>query len=137
VSSEGDAQHDIGRAGATGGMGGASDSGPGASADADAAAERYPRTREKLQRLLADGQLEGREVEVEVSAQRGPMFDMLVPQGAPEGMENFNDMLQDMLPKRRRVHGKGGGSAADPAGAGEDNRLGGDHLPRVRACRCC
>ena len=26
-----------------------------------------------------------------------PMFDMLVPQGAPEGMESFSEMLQDMI----------------------------------------
>jgi ATP-dependent HslUV protease ATP-binding subunit HslU len=30
------------------------------------------------------------------------MFDMMVPQGAPEGMENFSDMLQEMLPKRTK-----------------------------------
>jgi ATP-dependent HslUV protease ATP-binding subunit HslU len=30
------------------------------------------------------------------------MFDMMVPQGAPEGMENFTDMLQEMMPKRRK-----------------------------------
>jgi ATP-dependent HslUV protease ATP-binding subunit HslU len=30
------------------------------------------------------------------------MFDMMVPQGAPEGMENFTEMLQDMLPKRTK-----------------------------------
>src|SRR5580692_4058159 len=67
----------------------------------DASSARYQRTREKLRQLLLDGQLEGREVEVEVT-QHGPqMFDMMVPQGAPEGMENFTEMLQDMLPKRK------------------------------------
>jgi ATP-dependent HslUV protease ATP-binding subunit HslU len=69
--------------------------------DRDAAMERYKRTREKLKQLLIDGQLETREVEVEVT-QQGPMFDMMVPQGAPEGMENFTEMLQDMLPKRKK-----------------------------------
>ncbi len=64
--------------------------------------DRYRRTREKLKQLLVDGQLEGREVEVEVTQQSGPMFDMLIPQGAPEGMENFTEMLQDMLPKRKK-----------------------------------
>jgi len=65
-------------------------------------AERYRRTREKLKQLLIDGKLEEREVEVEVSGGKGPMFDMMVPQGAPEGMENFTDMLQEMMPKRRK-----------------------------------
>ncbi|HXV17931.1 MAG TPA: ATP-dependent protease ATPase subunit HslU [Gemmatimonadaceae bacterium] len=72
------------------------------SAEMDVEQERYKRTREKLRQLLRDGQLEGREVEVEV-AQHSPMvFDMMVPQGAPEGMENFSDMLQEMLPKRTK-----------------------------------
>jgi ATP-dependent HslUV protease ATP-binding subunit HslU len=30
------------------------------------------------------------------------VFDMMIPQGAPEGMENFSDMLQEMLPKRTK-----------------------------------
>ncbi|HET6578114.1 MAG TPA: ATP-dependent protease ATPase subunit HslU, partial [Gemmatimonadales bacterium] len=68
----------------------------------DASRERYRRTREKLKQLLVAGELEEREVEVEVTQPRGPMFDMLVPQGAPEGMENFTEMLQDMMPKRTK-----------------------------------
>ncbi|OYV71379.1 MAG: HslU--HslV peptidase ATPase subunit [Gemmatimonadetes bacterium 21-71-4] len=65
------------------------------------AQERYQRTREKLHQLLKDGQLEGREVEVEVTP-RAPMIDVLSAQGAPEGMENFTEMLRDMLPKRQK-----------------------------------
>ena len=68
---------------------------------ADPATERYQRTREKLRQLLIDGQLETREVEVEVPAS-APMFDMFASQGAPEGMENFTEMLQGMLPKRTK-----------------------------------
>jgi ATP-dependent HslUV protease ATP-binding subunit HslU len=68
----------------------------------DAATARYQRTREKLRQLLIDGQLEGREVEVEVTSQGPQVFDMMVPQGAPEGMENFTEMLQDMMPKRKK-----------------------------------
>ncbi len=64
--------------------------------------ERYNRTRHKLKQLLLDGQLEQREVEVEVKQHAPPMFEMMVPQGAPEGMENFSEMLQDMLPKRTK-----------------------------------
>ena len=71
-------------------------------AEEGAAMERHRRTRDKLRQLLRDGQLEEREVEVEVTQQSGPMFEMLVPQGAPEGMENFGEMLQDMLPKKTR-----------------------------------
>jgi ATP-dependent HslUV protease ATP-binding subunit HslU len=63
--------------------------------------ERYQRTRAKLKQLLVDGQLEQREVEVEVTP-TSPMFDMMMPQGAPDGMENFTSMLQDMMPKRTK-----------------------------------
>ncbi len=70
--------------------------------DADAARERYQRTRDKLRQLLRDGQLEQREVEIEVTQTASHMFDVMTPQGAPEGMENFTDMLRDMLPKRSK-----------------------------------
>ncbi len=63
--------------------------------------ERHQRTRAKLKQLLLDGQLEQREVEVE-TAQTSPMFDMMASPGAPEGMENFTSMLQDMMPKRTK-----------------------------------
>jgi ATP-dependent HslUV protease ATP-binding subunit HslU len=71
-------------------------------ADSDAAADRQRRTRGKLKQRLRDGQREGRGVEVEVTQSGGPMLDMLVPQGAPEGIENFTEMLQDMMPKRTK-----------------------------------
>ena len=63
--------------------------------------ERHQRTREKLKQLLKDGQLEQREVEVEVT-QAPPMLDALGQQGAPEGMQNFTEMLADLLPKRTK-----------------------------------
>ncbi|MEO7501003.1 MAG: ATP-dependent protease ATPase subunit HslU [Gemmatimonadaceae bacterium] len=92
----------------SGGQGGGADapiflvsSSGNVSQETDVEKERYKRTREKLRQLLLDGQLEAREVEIEVS-QSAPMFDMMIPQGAPEGMENFSDMLQDMLPKRTK-----------------------------------
>ena len=68
----------------------------------DVAQERYKRTRDKLRQLLIDGRLEDREVEVEVTPQAAPMFDVLASQGAPEGMDNFADMLKEMLPKRKK-----------------------------------
>jgi ATP-dependent HslUV protease ATP-binding subunit HslU len=63
------------------------------------ARERHKRTRDKLKQLLKDGQLEQREVEVEV-AQPGPMMDQLGQAGAPEGMTNFAEMLSELLPKK-------------------------------------
>lgn len=71
-------------------------------AGAGAAQERYKRTRDKLRQLLVDGQLEQREVEVEVAQHAPQMFDIFAQQGAPEGMENFTDALKEMLPRRRK-----------------------------------
>jgi ATP-dependent HslUV protease ATP-binding subunit HslU len=68
----------------------------------DAALERYKRTREKLKQLLLDGQLDAREVEIEVVPGSSPMFDMFASQGAPENMENFTEMLRDMMPQRKK-----------------------------------
>ncbi len=64
--------------------------------------ERRARTREKLRKLLRDGLLEDREVEVEVS-QSPSLEGMMIPMGGFEGMDhNFTEMLQDMLPKRTK-----------------------------------
>src|SRR5579884_1629977 len=68
----------------------------------DPAQERYKRTRDKLRQLLLDGKLEDREVEVEVTPQAVPMFDVLASQGGNEGMDNISDMLKEMLPKRKK-----------------------------------
>jgi ATP-dependent HslUV protease ATP-binding subunit HslU len=65
------------------------------------AKERHKRTREKLKQLLRDGQLEQREVEVEV-VQQSPMMDAMGQQGAPEGMSNFAEMLSDLMPKKTK-----------------------------------
>jgi ATP-dependent HslUV protease ATP-binding subunit HslU len=63
--------------------------------------ERRERTREKLRKLLREGQLEERMVEIEVE-QSANLDNMMVPMGV-EGMDhNFTDMLQDMLPKRTK-----------------------------------
>jgi ATP-dependent HslUV protease ATP-binding subunit HslU len=73
---------------------------PGDGADGGGT-QRRERTREKLRALLRDGKLEDRMVEVEVQ-QSPPIDNMLVPMGGLEGMENFSEMLQDMLPKRKK-----------------------------------
>jgi ATP-dependent HslUV protease ATP-binding subunit HslU len=63
--------------------------------------ERRARTREKLRKLLRDGEMEDREVEVEVD--HTPNLEgMMIPMGM-EGMDpNFTEMLQDMMPKRKK-----------------------------------
>ncbi len=63
--------------------------------------ERRERTREKMRALLKDGKLEDRQVDVEVT-QSAPIENMMIPMGGVEGMDNFTEMLQDMLPKRKK-----------------------------------
>jgi len=64
---------------------------------------RRQASREKLRALLASGSLDEREVEVEVSPQSYPMPEMLQP---PQGMEgpdiNLFEMMQEMMPKRKK-----------------------------------
>jgi ATP-dependent HslUV protease ATP-binding subunit HslU len=65
----------------------------------DAEKERHHRTREKLRVLLRDGQLESRMVDLDVPVSGAPMFGMVSQPGAPEGMEQFQQMMQDLMPK--------------------------------------
>jgi ATP-dependent HslUV protease ATP-binding subunit HslU len=76
---------------------------PAASAAPPADVERQRRTREKLRQMLKDGKLEEREVEVEVSQQNFPLLDFMQPPPGMEGTDvNFMEMLQEMLPKRKK-----------------------------------
>jgi ATP-dependent HslUV protease ATP-binding subunit HslU len=67
--------------------------------------ERRNRSREKLRTMLTEGRLDDREVELEVQQQGYPMMELIQP---PQGLEgvgpdiNFTEMLQDMLPKRKK-----------------------------------
>jgi ATP-dependent HslUV protease ATP-binding subunit HslU len=62
--------------------------------------ERRERTREKLRTLLREGKLEERKVDVEVTHST-QIENMMMPMGA-EGMDNITEMLQDMMPKRKK-----------------------------------
>ncbi len=65
--------------------------------------ERRSRSREKLRQMLREGKLDEREVEIEVTPQGYPMLEIMQP---PQGMEgeqiNFMEMLQDMMPRRKK-----------------------------------
>jgi len=68
----------------------------------EAMPERRQRTREKLRKLLVDGKLEDRQIEIEVT-QSPSIEGMMIPMGGGEGMDyNFSEMLQDMLPKKKK-----------------------------------
>ncbi|MBI4524257.1 MAG: ATP-dependent protease ATPase subunit HslU [Deltaproteobacteria bacterium] len=59
-------------------------------------------TREKLKRLLREGKLDDRFVEIEMTQSMTPMIEVLTPQGM-EGMEfNIKEMFSNLLPKRTK-----------------------------------
>ncbi|HET6362133.1 MAG TPA: ATP-dependent protease ATPase subunit HslU [Gemmatimonadota bacterium] len=72
---------------------------PATTASAQAQRER---SREKLRKLLADGKLEDRKVEVETSQTRMPFIEVLSPMGLEDMDINMSEMLEDMLPKRKK-----------------------------------
>jgi ATP-dependent HslUV protease ATP-binding subunit HslU len=60
-------------------------------------------TREKLRKLLRLGELEDREVELELTEEGGgPSLSIMTPQGVEEMGLNFKDMLSGMLPRQTR-----------------------------------
>jgi ATP-dependent HslUV protease ATP-binding subunit HslU len=66
------------------------------------AATAVARTRAKLKPLLLDGDLDAREVEIEVE-DRGPAFNSTASAGeAPDGAENFAEFLRGVMPKRTK-----------------------------------
>ncbi|MDQ3427956.1 MAG: ATP-dependent protease ATPase subunit HslU, partial [Gemmatimonadota bacterium] len=70
---------------------------------AGAEEERRNRSREKLRKMLSEGRLDDREVEIEVAPQSFPMMDLIQPPQGIEGTDiNFTEMLQEMLPKRKK-----------------------------------
>jgi ATP-dependent HslUV protease ATP-binding subunit HslU len=62
--------------------------------------DRRERTREKLRTLLREGKMEERKVDVEVTHST-PIENMMLPIGG-EGMDNITEMLQEMMPKRKK-----------------------------------
>jgi ATP-dependent HslUV protease ATP-binding subunit HslU len=58
-------------------------------------------TREKLRKLLRDGHLNDREVEIEASVS-GPAVEVMMPQGMEEMGLNMKDLMNQFMPKRTR-----------------------------------
>jgi ATP-dependent HslUV protease ATP-binding subunit HslU len=62
-----------------------------------------PETREKLRRMLRQGQLDERDVEVELTESRGaPTMSIFTPQGVEEMGVQFKDLLGGLLPQQTR-----------------------------------
>jgi len=90
---------------------GGSARGPGPEAPAGGAGEREDpeaeglrakrkRSREKLRKLLAEGKLEERVVEIDVTSSRMPL--VFSPMGFEEVDTNLTEMLEEMLPKKKK-----------------------------------
>ena len=63
---------------------------------------RLQSTREKLKRMLREGKMDDRFVDVEITQSSMPMIEVLTPQGM-EGMEfNLKEMFSNMLPKKTK-----------------------------------
>ncbi len=59
-------------------------------------------TREKLRRLLREGKLDERMVDVEITPAANPMFQIMTPQGM-EGIEqNLKDVFSNLMPKKTK-----------------------------------
>jgi ATP-dependent HslUV protease ATP-binding subunit HslU len=76
---------------------------PATSADGDSVdAARVQGTRDKLKKLLRDGKMEDRFIDIEISQSAMPMIEVLAPQGL-EGMEfNLKEMFSNLMPKKTK-----------------------------------
>ncbi len=61
---------------------------------------KWNRTREKLREQLRSGQLDERNVELEVSSENFPMMQIISPMGVEEMGMNLQDLLGPMFPKK-------------------------------------
>jgi ATP-dependent HslUV protease ATP-binding subunit HslU len=75
-----------------------SPSAPAAPAPADGA----PSTREKFRRMLREGRLDDRMVELEVTKSVSPMVEVFTPQGLEEMELNMKELFSNLLPKRTK-----------------------------------
>jgi ATP-dependent HslUV protease ATP-binding subunit HslU len=75
---------------------------PSRSGDGAASAEGGGTTREKLRRLLREGRLDDREVEIEVSEQVSPTIEVMTPQGMEEIGLNMKEMFSNLLPRKTK-----------------------------------
>jgi ATP-dependent HslUV protease ATP-binding subunit HslU len=77
--------------------------GPGAGMDSEAIdSARVQGTREKLKKMLREGKMDDRFVDIEITQSAMPMIEVLTPQGM-EGMEfNLKEMFSNLMPKKSK-----------------------------------
>jgi ATP-dependent HslUV protease ATP-binding subunit HslU len=59
-------------------------------------------TREKLRRMLREGKLDDRTVEIETTRSMSPMIEVMTPQGMEQIEQGLKDMLENIVPKRTK-----------------------------------
>jgi ATP-dependent HslUV protease ATP-binding subunit HslU len=59
-------------------------------------------TREKLRRMLREGKLDDRLVEVEVTKAATPMIEVMTPQGLEEVEHGLKEIFQNLMPRRTK-----------------------------------
>jgi ATP-dependent HslUV protease ATP-binding subunit HslU len=59
-------------------------------------------TREKLRRMLREGRLDDRTVELEITRTITPMVEVMAPQGLEEVESNLKELLSGILPKKTK-----------------------------------
>ena len=59
-------------------------------------------TREKLRRMLREGRLDDRLVEVEVTKAATPMIEVMTPQGLEEVEHGLKEIFQNLMPRRTK-----------------------------------
>lgn len=60
------------------------------------------RTRDKLRKMLSDGKLDHREVEIDTPQGQYPVIEIFSPMGMEELGVNFQEMFSGMLPKQKK-----------------------------------
>jgi ATP-dependent HslUV protease ATP-binding subunit HslU len=59
-------------------------------------------TREKLRRMLREGRLDDRVVEIEITRSAAPTFEVFAPQGLEEVESQFKELLSGFMPKKSK-----------------------------------
>lgn len=70
--------------------------------DHEAAMASHQNTREKMRRMLRDGKLDDREVEIEVTKTAMPFIEFMAPQGMEEMENQLKEMFSNLLPKKTK-----------------------------------
>jgi ATP-dependent HslUV protease ATP-binding subunit HslU len=74
---------------------------PGFGGEGEAGAAS-PNTREKMRRMLRDGKLDDREVELEVTKAAMPFIEVMAPQGMEEMENQLKEMFSNLMPKKTK-----------------------------------